>query len=78
MAIEMNCPIIPMAIVGTDQFFKRFSSRSIVTIRLLPPILPNPNDTPLSLTDRLMFSLAAELPKSMRGVYAETPKGFGG
>ena len=78
LAIEMNCPIIPMAIVGTDQFFKKFPSRSIVTIRLLPPILPNPNDTPLSLTDRLMFSLAAELPKSMRGVYAETPKGFGG
>ena len=78
MAIEMNCPIIPVTVVGTDQVFKRFPHRSALTIKLLPPILPNPNDTPLSLTDRLMFTLAAGLPESMRGVYAEVPKGFGG
>lgn len=78
MAIELNCPIIPMAVVGSDQFFKRFPHRSRVTVKLLPPILPNPHDTPLSLTDRLMFALAAGLPEPMRGVYAEAPKGFGG
>jgi 1-acyl-sn-glycerol-3-phosphate acyltransferase len=77
MAIEMNCPIIPMAVIGTDTFFKRFPHRSYVKIKILPPIFPGSNDTPLSLTDRLMFTLAAELPKSMRGVYAEVPKGFG-
>ena len=77
MAIKMNCPIIPMTVIGTDQFFKRFPRRSSVTVKLLRPILPNPNDTPLSLTDRLMFTLAAGLPESMRGVYAEAPKGFG-
>jgi len=77
MAIESNCPIIPMAVTGSDQFFKGFPHRSRVTVSLLPPILPNPHDTPLSLTDRLMFTLAAGLPESMRGVYAEAPKGFG-
>ncbi len=77
MAIEMNCPIIPVTVVGTDQIFKRFPRRSALMIKVLPPILPNSNDTPLSLTDRLMFTLAAELPESMRGVYAEVPKGFG-
>jgi 1-acyl-sn-glycerol-3-phosphate acyltransferase len=77
LAIEMNCPIIPVIVIGTDKFFQRFPRRSSVTIRLLPPILPNPNDTPLSLTDRLMFTIATELPESMRGVYAEIPKGFG-
>ena len=77
MAIEMNCPIIPMTVVGTDQLFKRFPYRSNLTIKLLSPVLPNSNDTPLSLTDRLMFALAAGLPESMRGVYAEVPKGFG-
>jgi 1-acyl-sn-glycerol-3-phosphate acyltransferase len=77
MAIEMNCPIIPMTVVGTDQVLKQFPRRSDLTIKLLPPILPNPSDTPLSLTDRLMFTLAAGLPESMRGVYAEVPKGFG-
>lgn len=77
MAIEMNCPIIPMTITGTGKFFQRFPRRASVTVRLLPSILPNPSDTPLSLTDRLMFTLAADLPESMRGVYAEMPKGFG-
>jgi 1-acyl-sn-glycerol-3-phosphate acyltransferase len=77
MAIEMNCPILPVTVVGTDQIFKRFPRRSALTIKVLSPILPTSNDTPLSLTDRLMFTLAAELPESMRGVYAEIPKGFG-
>jgi 1-acyl-sn-glycerol-3-phosphate acyltransferase len=76
MAIEMNCPIIPVTVVGTDQVLKKFPRRTALTIKLLPPILPNSNDTPLSLTDRLMFTLAAELPETMRGVYAEVPKGF--
>jgi len=76
MAIEMNCPIIPVTVIGTDQVLKQFPRRSALTIKLLPPILPNPVDTPLSLTDRLMFTLAAGLPESMRGVYAEIPKGF--
>ena len=78
LAIKMNCPIVPMTVTGTDQFFKHFPTRSNVTLKLLPPILPDPGDTPLSLTDRLMFTLAAGLPESMRGVYADMPKGFGG
>jgi len=76
MAIKMNCPIIPVILIGTDQYFKRFPRRTYVTVELLPAILPNPNDTPLSLTDRLMFTIAAGLPISMRGVYADVPDGF--
>ena len=76
MALETQSPIVPMVIVGTDRFFKRFPLRTNVTVKLLPPLQPNPGDTPLSLTDRLMFSMAAELPDEMRGVYAEIPKGF--
>jgi 1-acyl-sn-glycerol-3-phosphate acyltransferase len=78
MAIEMRCPIVPMVVIGTDVLFKRLPRRSHVSIKLLPPILPGSNDTPLSLTDRLMFSIAFELPANMRGVYAEIPRGFGG
>ena len=77
MAIEADTPIIPMAIIGSDKFFKRFPRRAHVTVSLLPPILPNPGETPLALTDRLMFTLAAALPEKMRGVYAEVPRGFG-
>lgn len=77
MSIETGAPILPMALTGSDQFFKRFPRRARVTVRLLPPILPHPGETPLALTDRLMFTLAAALPPEMRGVYAERPKGFG-
>jgi len=76
LALEANCPIVPMAVIGTDTFFKKFPRRARVVIRMLPPILPRPNDTPLSLTDHLMFTLATGLPASLRGVYSEVPKGF--
>lgn len=76
MAIDAKCPIVPMVVTGTDRFFKGFPHRANVTVKLLPPLLPNSGETPLALTDRLMFSMAAALPEDMRGVYAEIPKGF--
>ncbi|HNK62744.1 MAG TPA: lysophospholipid acyltransferase family protein [Anaerolineales bacterium] len=76
LALDANCPIVPMAVVGTDNFFKHFPHRTAVTIQILPPILPKPGETPLALMDRVMFALAKELPADMRGVYAEVPKGF--
>lgn len=78
MAIETDTIIVPMAIVGSDKFFRRFPRRTRVTVSLLPPIRPNPGETPLALTDRLMFALASALPPEMRGVYSEIPKGFEG
>lgn len=76
LAIEANCPILPMAVVGSDRFFRRFPLRAPVRITLLPPLMPRFGENPLSLTDRLMFSLAQALPEDMRGAYAELPKGF--
>lgn len=76
LAIEAHCPILPMAVVGSDRFFERFPRRTRVQITLLTPLMPKPGETPLALTDRLMFTLAQGLPVEMRGVYAEVPKGF--
>lgn len=76
LALEANCQIVPMAVMGSDQFFKRFPHRARVRIALLPPLVPGPGESPLALTDRLMFALAQALPESMRGVYAELPRGF--
>ena len=78
LSIETGAPIIPMVIIGSDKFFKYFPRRTRVTVSMLPPIFPNSDETPLALTDRLMFSLASALPSEMRGVYSELPKGFGG
>jgi 1-acyl-sn-glycerol-3-phosphate acyltransferase len=76
LAIEAHCPIVPMAIIGSDRFFRSFLRRAPVKIQLLPPLLPGAYETPLALTERLMFSLAAALPSDMRGVYSDSPKGF--
>ena len=76
LALDANCPIVPMAVIGTDSFFKSFPHRTVVTIKLLPPILPKPGESSLALMDRVIFALAKELPNDMLGVYAEVPKGF--
>ena len=76
LALDANCPIMPMTVTGSDQFFKRFPRRTLVQITLLPPLMPKPGETPLALTDRLMFTLARALPEEMRGVYSQLPKGF--
>jgi 1-acyl-sn-glycerol-3-phosphate acyltransferase len=76
LALDANCPVVPMAVVGSDQFFKRFPHRTRVRITILPSLLPRPGENPLTLTERLMFTLARALPEDMRGVYAEMPKGF--
>ncbi len=76
LAIEAGCPIVPMAIVGSDQFFHSFPRRTRVTVRMLPALQAQRGETPLSLTERLMFTLAASLPVHMRGVYGQIPEGF--
>lgn len=76
MALEAQCPIVPITVVGSDKFFKQFPHRTRVQITILPALQPQTEDTPLALTDRLMFTLAQALPEDMRGVYAEVPKGF--
>ncbi len=77
LAIDANCPIIPMAISGSDGFFQHFPRRASVKIVFLSPIVPKPGETPLAITDRLMFAMAGALSEGMRGVYAGMPKGFG-
>jgi 1-acyl-sn-glycerol-3-phosphate acyltransferase len=76
LAIDANCPILPITVVGSDLFFRRFRHRTRVQISLLPPLSPKKDENPLSLTDRLMFTLARAMPEDMRGVYAQMPEGF--
>jgi 1-acyl-sn-glycerol-3-phosphate acyltransferase len=76
MAIETQCPIVPVTVTGSDKFFKQFPQRTRVQVTFLNPLQPKVDETPLALTDRLMFTLARSLPHEMRGVYAEVPQGF--
>jgi 1-acyl-sn-glycerol-3-phosphate acyltransferase len=76
LAIEADCPIMPMAIAGSRSLFRTFPRRAKVRVHLLPAIFPEREESPLALTERLMFALSAALPPAMRGVYAHVPRGF--
>ena len=75
-ALHIECPILPVAVEGTERIFADFPRRTQVHVRIGETITPKPGEGPLALTDRLMYSIAAMLPKSLRGVYAEKPPAF--
>jgi 1-acyl-sn-glycerol-3-phosphate acyltransferase len=75
-ALHADVPIVPLAVVGTDQMFANFPRRTKVNITIGEPIYPQHDESPLELTDRLMFTLAEMLPLRLRGVYSERPPGF--
>jgi len=75
LAIEENCPLVILSMDGIQSLFKKFPAR--VKVVIAPPVYPVLGDHPLSLTDKIMFTLAANLPEELRGVYAERPEGFG-
>jgi 1-acyl-sn-glycerol-3-phosphate acyltransferase len=75
-AIYANCPIVPVAVTGTEKVLKNFRQRAAVTITIGEPLYPEEDENPLALTDRLMFAIAEMLPPRLRGVYAERPRGF--
>lgn len=75
-ATYANCPILPVAVTGTEKVLKNFPKRAEVSITIGKPLYPEEDENPLALTDRLMFTIAGMLPSQQRGVYAERPKGF--
>lgn len=75
-ALHAGVPIVPVAVTGTERIFASFPRRTRVKITVGEPIYPDRDESPLELTDRLMFTLAEMLPHRLRGVYAEKPPGF--
>jgi 1-acyl-sn-glycerol-3-phosphate acyltransferase len=76
LAIDSSCPIVPMGVAGTHKLFRHFPKRTAVKIRLGEPIYSKPCQSPLELTDVIMYAIADLLPEELRGVYAEKAKGF--
>jgi len=73
LSIELNCPIIPVGIIGSHTFFAQFPRRNEVQINIGEQIMPERNELAIALTDRLMYKLAMLLPVELRGVYSENP-----
>lgn len=76
LAQAAGCPILPVAIHGPQYMFRHFPRRTEICITMGEVISPQPNETVLNLTDRVMFAIADLLPPEARGVYAHRPSGF--
>lgn len=76
LALSKNCPLIPLAVIGTQRMFKTFPRRTPIEIKIGKPIFPGEDETAIELTDRVMYAIADLLPENQRGVYAEPPLGF--
>jgi 1-acyl-sn-glycerol-3-phosphate acyltransferase len=76
LALKTSCPIVPVAIHGSQSLFRQFPRRTRVQVRICEPVWAERNELPLGLTDRVMLALARNLPVELRGVYAEIPSGF--
>jgi len=70
LAINVNCAVITMAVMGTQNLFNKPIQRTPVRIEFGSPIYPQKNEKPLDLTNRVMFEIAKMLPEDLRGVYA--------
>jgi len=69
LAIKMNCPILPVALAGTQTILKRGLKRSEVMVTVCPPVVPDKEMTPVALTQKYMQVMADNLPPSLRGIY---------
>jgi 1-acyl-sn-glycerol-3-phosphate acyltransferase len=76
LAIEMDCPVVVISVDGIQHLFKKFPHRTTVRVVIAAPIIPGKDESPLSLTDALMFTMAKNLPQDLRGVYVQMPKQF--
>jgi 1-acyl-sn-glycerol-3-phosphate acyltransferase len=76
LALAAACPIVPVALFGTQHMFKGVSRRTLITVTFGEPLYPEPRESALGLTDRYMFRLAELLPAELRGAYRVQPQGF--
>jgi 1-acyl-sn-glycerol-3-phosphate acyltransferase len=69
LAIKMNCPIVPIAMDGTQYILKRWFKKTEVRVIVCPQVLPDENISPIELTQKYMQVIADNLPEPLRGAY---------
>lgn len=76
LALTTGCPILPVALWGSQQIMKPVYRHSVGWVGFARPIYPQAGDTVESLTEQMMYSIASMLPAQARGVYAHPPKAY--
>jgi 1-acyl-sn-glycerol-3-phosphate acyltransferase len=78
LAVRTGCPILPIALWGTEKGFKGAMLRNPIHVKIGTPYYPSLefSDVRLrweQLTDDLMGRIAALLPEEYRGIYLNPP-----
>jgi 1-acyl-sn-glycerol-3-phosphate acyltransferase len=76
LAISTQAPIIPVGISGVEGQVGVGPNRMTIHVSIGSPLTARKNEEPVELTDRMMYHIAALLPESLRGAYAQAPPGF--
>jgi len=75
IAMKMQVPVIPAAVINGDAIFKRFGRRPEVVVRFGPPLYPTGDSAhktiPRDQTDIVMRAIAQLLPPEQRGIYGK-------
>jgi len=76
LALAAGCPVVPIAISGTERVLKQGFHRPVVRIQIAEPIHADDAMGAIEFTDQIMYSISRMLPESLRGVYPiTTPPG---
>jgi 1-acyl-sn-glycerol-3-phosphate acyltransferase len=67
LALQAQCPIIPVALDGTQRIFVHFPCRTHVTVNISEPIIPETGDDPALITQKMMDAIADMLPDELKG-----------
>ncbi len=70
LAMQVKCPIVPIAMQGSHNILKHFPIRTNVIVKVCRSIYPKAHLNAQQLTDLMMRAIARELPRELRGVYA--------
>ncbi|MEI7987841.1 MAG: lysophospholipid acyltransferase family protein [Chloroflexota bacterium] len=62
LAIKAQCPVVPIALDGTQHVFDSFPQRTPVTVNIGNPIYPETEKDSAILTQRIMSVIASMLP----------------
>ena len=69
LALSAQCPVVPVAIFGTQYMLKKFPQRTNIHISIGAPLFPEANESQNTLTKRIMLGIAEMLPIEARGAY---------
>ena len=76
LAVRTGCPIIPVALWGTEKGFKGAMLRNPIHVKIGPPYHPSlelddVRDRWEQLTDDLMLHIASLMPEEYHGIYRD-------